>query len=338
MKIVRILGNRNAGFILGLLSVANLALGSLVMNMNPGIYPPFFTFDLNYFFSPAKPVHFWLYLMLLVFSLFCGNIFFSTIETLVSLIKMKRVSSSAKKKVFRRRIAALLAHLAVILALLSHLYDGLAGESRRILARNPVNEESRGTDIPRLGSLIVKSIEREVYPDGSTKDIRISALFRKKGEDAAEKIISYNSPAMFNCGVDEVVIQDGRRISLGLLLSDSSGTEYRISQERPLLLKNGELYYLGSRKSMGGLSVAWFNWQPGKGKSEKLYMVTSRKIERHNKIIISGEELKFKKSIDALAFSALVVHNPSIIISLGGVFFMLTALFAMFLNRKKADN
>ncbi len=338
MEIIRILGNRNAGFILGLLSVANLALGSLVMNMNPDIYPPFFTFDLNYFFTPVKPVHFWLYLMIMVFSLFCGNVFFSTIETLVSLIKMKRVSSPAKKNVYRRRMAALTAHLAVILALLSHLYDGLAGENRRIMAGNPVNEEGRGTGIPGLGSLTIKSIVRDTYPDGSTKDIRIKALFRKKGGDIVEKKISYNSPAMFNCGVDEVVIRDGRTISVGLLLADSSGTEYRISRERPLLLKNGELHYLGSRESMGGLSVAWFNWQPGNGKSEKLYMVTSTKVIRHNKITVGGVELIFKKSIDTLAFSALVVHNPSIIISLAGVLLMITALFYMFLNRKKSDN
>ena len=80
MNLIKIIGDRQAGFLLGMIVVLNLIVGSLVMNHYPKLYPKFFNLDLNFFFHPVRGEHFWLYALLLTFSLFGINLLACTIE------------------------------------------------------------------------------------------------------------------------------------------------------------------------------------------------------------------------------------------------------------------
>ena len=88
-SLIRILGDRHAGFILCLVVVINLIVGSLVMNNHPELYPTFLHLDLNSFFQPVRSEHLWLYALLVTFSLFGINLLASTIDSTIRLINVK---------------------------------------------------------------------------------------------------------------------------------------------------------------------------------------------------------------------------------------------------------
>ena len=158
MIIIQIIGNKTAGFILGLLVVINFALGSLVMNFYPEVYPPFFPFNLKFFFNPIQPVHFWLYLLIFILFLFGINLLACSIESTIKIFKTKAGRI--------KRIAALCSHIAILLALAAHLYEGFGMEEGQVMIN------SSGKFLKNIGFTSLAFLENEKYPDGSLKDTK----------------------------------------------------------------------------------------------------------------------------------------------------------------------
>jgi len=195
-RTIEILGNRHAGFILCLIVVINLAAGSLVMNMNPELYPPFFPFDLNFFFQPMLTVHWWLYLLLITFSLFAVNMVACFIESLIRL----RSTTTGKLRLF----VGIFIHAALILTMAAHIYDGFYGNSgQATLSPEP-------TSIAGIGSVSALSVHNTHHPDGSLKDTEAILKITQKESDSTQKRIAYNEPATFESGQREIIIQGGQ--------------------------------------------------------------------------------------------------------------------------------
>ena len=132
-RILEILGNRHAGFILCLIVVTNLAAGKSGHEYESQIsILPFFHLILSSFFSRLSAVHWWLYLLLVTFSLFAINMVACFIE---SLIRIRSTTIRQIKAVCRH----VFIHAALILTMTAHIYDGFYGSSgQATLSPDPV--------------------------------------------------------------------------------------------------------------------------------------------------------------------------------------------------------
>jgi len=299
LKIIRSLGNRNYGLILGFLIVLNLACGSLVMNFFPDTYPRFALLDFGFFFNPASAVHIWFYVLICVMSLFGINISVCTVEAFLRLLKSK-----ANR---RRQISALLCHLAILLALAAHLHEGLAGRSQQIRI------SSQGTNLPGIGRVSAESVSLSTHPDGSRKDAKAVLAFELLDGSSIKKTISYNNPAIFHSGKDEVIILHGENTPVGLILVDSEGNKLPgLTFKSPLALAGGVLSLNQIFPTQHNIFFAALTWAPEGSPKEPLYLALDRKFQGHNQIMTGKQGYRFESTIDEGMIHAMVRHNPSI--------------------------
>lgn len=298
-RLIQILGNRNAGFVLCLIVVLNLAVGSLVMNMHPDLYPPFFPFDLNFFFRPAMGVHWWLYLLLVTFSLFGINLIACLLESVVRL----RNTTTGRVRLY----VGLLFHAAVILTLAAHVYDGFYGGSRQLM----ITPEA--TAIEGIGDVSAKSIASTYHPDGSLKDTEAVLHIQREDGGTLEKTIAYNQPALFDGAQREIIIQGGQEQPVGIMLMrKDDGEEFPMMPYRPQELPGGRLTLQGVYKTKTGILVARFVWERISQQPQLLSMALHRRMARHNKITVAGKTYGYKEMIEAPVAAVMVRYNPSI--------------------------
>lgn len=299
LNTIRSLGNRNLGLVLGFLIVLNLGSGSLVMNFFPDIYPRFALLDFGFFFQPARPVHFWFYLLLFVFSLFGINISVCTVEALIRLLKTKCNR--------RRQISALLCHLSIILALGAHLYEGLAGSSHQMMI------DSQSKHLPGIGKAKTESVTQSTHPDGSRKDTEAVLSFELSDGSITQRKISYNNPAIFNSGKDQVIILHGENKPAGMVLTDKSGKKrHRLRLRSPLSLAGGVLTLDKIFATQLNIPFAAVTWQPQSKERKTFYLALDHGFKGHNQITTEQDVYAFEKTIEEAAIYATVRHNPSV--------------------------
>ncbi len=337
IKIIRLLGNRKAGFIITMGAVANLAAGSLVMNFNPEIYPAFFNFSMEFFFTPVKPVHTWFYILIVILFLLGGSLFFSTLETVISLItgeKGSEYDSSSRYYTRNRKLAAVLVHAAIIIALGAHLIDGFYGRTMRVQAVLGGNGFDEWVEIPGLGRMRVNTFEEITWPDGSRMDLVVRSSFMLSNGSREERIISYNSPALFNSAMREVIIQDGRNHVVAIILLDQKYNVYKLPLNRPVKINGGTLNFQGIFETDKRIAVAYFILQKGdgSGEMEERYILTGAGPVQHKTLNYSGISYSIQKMEEAFIFSGMAVYNPSIfliMISVGLSFFGIYFMFRL---------
>ncbi len=299
LNIIRSLGNRNYGLILGFLIVLNLGCGSLMMNFFPDTYPRFALLDFEFFFDPVSAVHFWFYSLILVMSLFGINISVCTVEAFFRLLKTKTNR--------RRQVAALLCHLSILLALVAHLHEGLAGKSQQMRIG------SRSTNLPGIGRSLTESVTMSTHPDGSLKDTQAVLAFEMLDGRSLKKIVSYNNPAIFNYGKDQVIILHGENKPVGLILTDSKGNKQTpLTFKSPLSLAGGVLILNKIFPTQHNVLFAALTWVPEKNPRKPLYLALDRRFQGHNQIIAGPNGYRFEKTIEQGMIHAMVRHNPSI--------------------------
>ena len=312
IKIISILGNKNAGFILGLAAVFNLALGSLIMNLHPELYPRFFPFDLNFFFTPMLGVHFWLYLLLFVFLCFGINTIACFIEALILL---------RRTGIKRQKMATLLIHLSIILALLAHLYEGFYGHSTQIVISN------QKTQIQGIGSAKVERVQRTTHPDGSLKDTEVTIDFDLPDVKNVRKEISYNVPALFDAGRREVIIQEGGTRPVGFtLLRERDKKAFRLTPNTQLSFPEGRLQLLDIIPTRIGIPFARLRFQRQIGEDEMLLLALTSQKTHHSQIKVGHDLLLFQSMVEAPYVSALIRYNPAIPIVIVSVLCMTIGL------------
>lgn len=298
-SLIRILGNRNAGFILSLLVVLNLIAGSLVMNSHPDLYPSFFNLDLNYFFQPVRGEHIWLYALLVTFSLLGVNLLACTVESVIRLINIKTGRLRAS--------AALLFHIALLTTMVAHLFEGFYASTQRSVIT------AQGTELPVLGKVRVESLKNIHYPDGSLKDTEVKLIFNLSDGQQAGKEIAFNQPATFDGGRRQVVMLSGQVAPGGVVISrDMDNREFRLEAGQSQSLEGGNLILQGLFENNAGVPFAQFLWQTGDGRQQQLFMVLGSGQATHTQINVAGMTYRFRKIIETPFVVAIVRHNPAI--------------------------
>lgn len=322
MNLIRILGDRHAGFILCLIVVLNLIVGSLVMNSHPNLYPKFFNLDLNYFFQPVRVEHSWLYALLVTFSLFGINLFACIIESVARLV--------ANRGGRLKEISALLFHVALLATMVAHLYEGFYASTQQM----PIT--AQGVSLPELGRVRVESLKNIYYPDGSLQDTEIALSFDKPDGQQISKIVAYNQPAIFDGGRRQVVMLGSEMVPAGVtIIREGDNREFRVEEGRPLALGNGSLMLQGIFETENGLPYAQFLWLSGSG-SRQEHVMALVPGTRHSQIGIDGVTYRFDTVIEAPLLAAIIRYNPAIPLMI--VSLVLAAIGTVLLIRWLARN
>ncbi len=297
-NLIRIIGDRHAGFILCLIVVFNLIVGSLVMNSHPELYPGFFHLDLNYFFQPVRGEHFWLYALLLTFSLFGINLLACIIDSIIRLLNNKAGRLKAS--------AALLFHIALVTTMAAHLYEGFYASTQRI----PIT--AQGVELPELGRVQVGSLKNIHYPDNSLKDTEVTLLFNKPDGQRISKDIAFNKPAIFDGGRRQVVMLSGQVMPSGVAITRGmDNREFRLEANQPQPLGGGNLLLQGLFKTGTGLPYAQFLWQSDNGNQQQHIMALHTDAP-HSQIKIDEVVYQFKEVVETPFVVAIVRYNPAV--------------------------
>lgn len=297
-KLIRILGDRHAGFILCMVVVINLIAGSLVMNNHPELYPKFFHLDLNYFFRPVRIEHSWLYALLVTFSLFGINLLACIIDSVIRMV--------ANKSVRLKEISALLFHVALVITMAAHLFDGFYGSTQQL----PITAE--GVELPELGNVRVESLKNIYYPDHSLKDTEVKLSFAKPDGQRINKDIAFNEPAVFDGGRRQVVMMSGETMPSGVAVSRSADKrEILLEVDKPVALESGSLVLQGFFEMGAGLPYAQFLWQSDNGRLQNYFMVLDAEGP-HSQINIDGASYQFSRVTEMPFIVAIVRYNPAI--------------------------
>ena len=312
LKIIQLIGDRNAGFIIGMLVIVCLATGSLVMNLYPEVYPPFFPFDLNFFFNPVQKLHTWLYLLIIVFLVFGMNLFACTIDSVIRLVKNR----SFRKK----SIAALLAHIALILALLAHLQEGFYGETRQVR----ITEQE--THIPGIGAVRLESLENLRYPDGSLKDtVAVLGIDPINNKEPFKSTLSYNSPTLLNGGSREIIVQSGGYPVTGITVVNNDGEEIQFLRGKSQILYGGVLTLKDIVQSRFNFPVGIFSWLDPTGETQSVFMALDARVNEYNHIRIKENVYHYVSMTRKPQLIAMVRYNPA-------VFLMAISILALFVG------
>lgn len=305
-RLICILGNRYAGFVLGMVVILNLAVGSLVMDHFPKTYLPFFPNDLGFFFDPVQAKHAWLYTLLVTFSLFAVNLIACIIETVVRMVRAR----SARL----RQMAALLFHLSLVLILLAHLHDGVYGNEYRMAL------DDQPQEIPGIGMVRVESLQSHYHPDGSLKDTDVALWIRLTDGRELHKRIAYNEPAMFSGGMREIIIQQGEHRPSGLIVTRvSDDAPLRLMPHEPYRIEGGHLVLRGASMSKMGVPIADLLWLRKDGTRQQLFMVLNGRASRHTEIEIAGERYRYQAPVTTPVAFVMVRYNPAIPLVLAGL-------------------
>jgi hypothetical protein len=298
MNLIRILGDRHAGFILGMIVVLNLIAGSLVMNSHPELYPKFFQLDLDFFFRPVRIEHAWLYALLVTFSLFGINLLACTADSIVRLVKNR----AGRLK----EISALLFHVALLITMGAHLLEGFYASTQQL----PIS--AQGVELPELGKVQVESLKNIYYPDGSLKDTEVALSFSKPDGQRVARDIAYNEPAIFDGGRRQVVMLSGQMMPSGMVISrGTDDREFRLEEGIPVALAGGSLLLQGFSETEEGLPYAQFLWRRDNGDLLRHYMALGAEAI-HSQIEIDGVPYRLKNVTEAPVVVAIVRYNPAI--------------------------
>lgn len=314
-NLIRILGDRHAGFILCLIVVLNLIAGSLVMNSHPELYPSFFHLDLNYFFHPVRGEHIWLYALLLTFTLFGINLLACIIDSVVRLLNNRAGRLKAN--------AALLFHVALVTTMVAHLYEGFYASTQRI----PIT--AQGVELPALGRVQVESLKNIYYPDNSLKDTEVALMFSKPDGQRLGKDIAFNQPAIFDGGRRQVVMLSGQTMPYGVDITRSADSrEFRLEPNRALPLGNGHLLLQGLFQTGNGLPYAQLLWQRDDGNQQQHIMALNADAP-HSQIRIDGALYQFKRVAETPFIVAIVRYNPAVPLMLVSLILASAATFLL---------
>ncbi|MCF6354349.1 MAG: hypothetical protein L3J26_04495 [Candidatus Polarisedimenticolaceae bacterium] len=298
-RTVEILGNRYAGFILCLIVILNLAAGSLVMNMNPEIYPPFFPFDLTFFFQPTLAVHWWLYLLLVTFGLFAINMTACFIESIVRL----KTATTGRLRLF----IGIFIHAALLLTMAAHIHDGFYGDSgQATLSPEP-------TPLAGIGDVSALSVHSTYHPDGSLRDTEAILKITQADGHSVGKRIAYNEPATFDGGQREIIIQGGEERPAGvILIRKNDGETFEMMPYQPQQMSGGRLTLRDIYPSGMRVLIAQFVWERVAEDPQLLTMALHHDMVRHNKITIAGEVLGYKEMLEVPVVAVMTRYNPAI--------------------------
>ncbi len=184
--------SQKLGLVCCFTSVFFLGFGSFLMAARQDVYGTLGLDDFRFFFQPLRWLHAWFYLLAASLAVWGMSSLVCALDTLAKRIRGRAFHPAA--------FGPILLHVAFFLALVAHLWGGLAAETgQRVVT--PAGTELEGA-IYRAVSL---SVER--HPTGMPRQIS-AILERTSGAGAKPEpvTIAYNQPLVFEAGAREYLL------------------------------------------------------------------------------------------------------------------------------------
>jgi hypothetical protein len=242
-------------------------------------------------------------------------------------------------------LSAILVHLSLVLMLFAHLIEGFYSSSERIVIGQPDSMGRKDRDIKGIGRVSVKDLRQIHYQDGSLKDMIIQLETLTRDKRLIKNQISYNNPATFNWGMDEIILQNGEKVYSGLVLKDDANQEYLLQPRKFVNLKNGKLRLTGIFDMERGWKIAEVNFYASAKNREDLsrqkpsqtfFVAVNPEVQSHKSFTVNGVNYTLLRPLEDFFLLALARNNPSIPLSaLAAILMTIGIIFMITGNRKK---
>jgi hypothetical protein len=273
-------------------------------------------------------VHGWLYLLLLTFTLFGINLMACSIDTFIRLINNRAGRLKAS--------AALLFHVALLVTMVAHLYEGFYASTERTM----INEQER--ELAEIGTVRMESLKNIYHPDNTQKDAEVTLLFDRPDGQHVKKEIAFNEPAIFDGGRRQVVMLTAQKRPAGVIIhSDKENRSYHFMPDKPQHISTGLLVLQGLFQDRNRINYAQFLWMGINGQQQQLFMVLDNRLPQKSQININGTIYRFQELVEMPFIVAIIRHNPAIPLILLGLIlasFAVILLIVWIRNRIKIRN
>ncbi len=202
------LSSQGLGVLCGQATVLLLAIGSVVLSTTrEGASASIAMDDLRAFFDPPSVVHLWLYLLVVVLTVYALN---TTLATCQNVTRKWRAGIRAP-----RFYAPALIHVAFLLALLAHGVGGIAGAELdpawvgpgwTSIDRGRTSIDRGRTSIDAGQEARVTGLQIESNRDGSVKQVRARLQLRDADGAARDTVVDYNGPLSRALGSDLMLL------------------------------------------------------------------------------------------------------------------------------------
>lgn len=227
----RALTSQRTGLMAGFASAALLAVGSLLMDRAPGPYAGLEGDDLRWFFQEPRLAFWWFYALAAALGLWGLSATACTLDGLVVRVRARVLRPSA--------YGAPLLHAAFVLALVGHLWGGLAASSQPV---------TLGPQPTSLGDSTYETtqVEQSTYPNGMPRRVDVTLLRRPAIPEAQLRHPSADSgeasppPERVHLGYNEPYVRDGGAFEL--LLGRAGRVPFAVLAvgNREVLMRRGE--------------------------------------------------------------------------------------------------
>lgn len=189
--LLRTLRSQKLGVVLGFASAALFGVGSVLMDAAPEDYVDLHFDDMRLFLEQPRLAYWWFYLL---------GAAIGTWGLSAAVCTWHSISVRIQQRVLRpSAYGAPLLHITFILALVVHLWSGLAAETRQHVVGPNEATEIAGARYRTLG------LEADLYPTGMPRGVTVTLA--READGATETVaVGYNVPYVQDGGVTALLL------------------------------------------------------------------------------------------------------------------------------------
>ncbi|HHT9125114.1 MAG TPA: hypothetical protein ACFYD6_04765 [Candidatus Brocadiia bacterium] len=295
-----IIKSQKIGIITGFSVTGLLIIGSLLMNFFPEAYQDLSGEDISFFFSPAKSIHIWFYVMFFGFIVYGVNAFFCTLDSVT-----KKIKGGVKKASL---YGASVLHVGFLITLLAHLVGGFGAWMEKPITVTGEWAKSGNMEMK------ITSLKTISYPNGMPKKVEITMKVKRDGQEIND-ILGYNQPVTLDYGTREILLRDYGTIPLGITLKVDD-TLHELKMYDTIRVNGAEVMLtdLHLPPSQRYPVVSLVN-TPQDGAPQQV----SLRIGEANSKTINGSKVVFADIRTTPGALVSIKENPSIPITLGSI-------------------
>ena len=299
-RLYDIIKSQKIGIITGFSVTILLIIGSLLMNFFPEAYQGLSGEDISFFFTNAKPIHIWFYVMFFGFIVYGVNTFFCTLDSVT-----KKIKGGVRKVGL---YGASIIHVGFLITMLAHLVGGFGSRMEKPIT--VTGEWAKSGNI----EMKITNLKTVSYPNGMPKKVAISMKVRRNGQEIND-ILGYNQPVTLDYGTKEILLRDYGTIPLGITLKVDN-TLHELKMYDTIRINGAEvmvadLYLPPSHR----YPVVNLINTPQDGTPQQVML----RIGEANSKTINGSKVVFADIRTTPGALVSIKENPSIPITLGSI-------------------
>jgi len=275
--------SQGLGVLCGQVTVLLLAIGSVVLSTTrEGASASIAMDDLRAFFDPPSVAHLWLYLLVVVLTVYALN---TTLATCQNVARKWCAGIRAP-----RFYAPALIHVAFLLGLLAHGVGGFAGAELDPLWVGP-----GWSSIDPGREARVTGLEIESNRDGSVKQVRARLQLRDEQGEARDTVVDYNGPLSRAFGSDLMLLIQPQSVPTLRLARGAERCEVTVKASCRLADLRVDLLYLHPALQAGRSPFAQLSVQRDGSSDTELFPLAageSRRLADGSELSAEGLELK----------------------------------------------